>query len=156
MFVVLAIAAVCLAPPVPGPVIEGFAPTGTYSGHWGVDFGAAEGDIVAAPVSGLVTFAGSVAGMRTITIEPVPGFKVSVSYLSSIGVSTGDSVRRGETVGRAGSPHGTPGVHMSVRLADRYVDPAGLFACTETDITRALRLVPPPQPQSRSRRVNVR
>ncbi|HET9259637.1 MAG TPA: hypothetical protein VFP42_05850, partial [Acidimicrobiia bacterium] len=82
MFVVLAIAAICLAPPVPGPVTAGFAPEGSYAGHWGVDFAATVGDEVVAPVSGGVTFAGSVAGMKTVTIEPVPGYKVSVSYLS--------------------------------------------------------------------------
>ena len=155
MFLVLAIAAVCLTPPVPGPVIAGYAPTGTFSGHWGVDFAAPMGESVAAPVGGRITFAGSVAGMRTITIEPVPGYKVSVSYLSAIEVSTGDNVSRGTSIGRAGSPHGAPGVHMSVRVVDRYVDPAGLLGCTETDITRALRLVTPPQPRPRRRLVDL-
>ena len=98
-----------------------------------------------APVSGRVTFAGSVAGMRTVTIEPVPGYKISVSYLSAVEVSVDGTVGRGSVIGRAGRPHGTPGVHMSVRVADEYVDPASLVGCTRTDITRALRLVTPPQ-----------
>ena len=153
MFAVLAIAAVCLAPPVPGQVIAGFAPEGAYAGHWGVDFAATPGDGVKAPVAGRITFAGSVAGMRTVTIEPVPGYKVSVSYLSDITVGTGEMVERGDLVGHAGSPHGRPGVHMSVRIAAKYVDPMGLFGCTQTDITRALRLVTPPQPDPRRRRV---
>jgi murein DD-endopeptidase MepM/ murein hydrolase activator NlpD len=88
MFAVFAIAAVCLSPPVDGPVIAGYAPVGQYAGHWGVDYAAEVGEAVRAPASGTVTFAGSVAGMRTVTIEPVDGFKVSLSYLSGIEVRT--------------------------------------------------------------------
>jgi murein DD-endopeptidase MepM/ murein hydrolase activator NlpD len=82
--------------------------------------------------------------MRTITIEPVPGFKVSVSYLSQVGVATGQRVRRGEVVGLAGTPHGSPGAHLSTRIDGRYVDPRPLLGCIDTDISRALRLVTPP------------
>lgn len=151
MIVAFAIAAVCLGPPVDGPVTDGYGPTGQYSGHWGIDYAADVGEDVRAPVSGQVTFAGSVAGMRTVTIEPVPGFKVSVSYLSSVAVATGQQVTRGDTLGRAGAPHGVPGVHMSTRIDGRYVDPAQQMGCLETDITRALRLVTPPTPYARRR-----
>jgi murein DD-endopeptidase MepM/ murein hydrolase activator NlpD len=151
MLVVFAIAAVCLSPPVEGPVITGFGPVGQYGGHWGVDYAARVGEQVRAPASGRVTFAGSVAGMRTLTIEPVVGFKISLSYLATVGVSSGGYVRRGQVVGSAGAPHGVPGVHLSTRIDGRYVDPAGWMGCRETDITRALRLVTPPQPYSRRR-----
>jgi septal ring factor EnvC (AmiA/AmiB activator) len=151
MIVAFAIAAICLSAPVSGPVTAGFAPEGEYAGHWGVDYGASLGEEVRSPVSGSVTFAGSVAGMRTVTIEPVTGIKVSVSYLSEIRVTTGERVRRGEVVGLAGSPHGTPGVHMSTRIDGRYVDPRNLLGCAHTDISRALRLVTPPQSPPRRR-----
>lgn len=151
MFAALAIAAMCLVPPVDGPVIAGFAPTGRYSGHWGLDYAASVGEAVRAPVSGRVTFAGSVAGMQTITIEPVPGFKVSVSYLSGVGVRSGASVGRGSVVAFAGSPHGIPGVHLSTRIDGKYVDPASQIGCRDTDISRALRLVTPPRPYPRRR-----
>jgi murein DD-endopeptidase MepM/ murein hydrolase activator NlpD len=142
---------ICLGNPVPGPVIAPFAPVGQYGGHWGVDFAASFGDAVVAPITGTVTFAGSVAGMNTVTIQPAPGVKVSVSYLSSIAVVTGEVVARGDLIGNAGLAHGTSGVHLSVRIDDVYVDPAGLFSCQPTDITRALRLVTPPQPYPRRR-----
>lgn len=151
MLVVLAIATVCLSPPVDGPVIAGYAPTGQYSGHWGVDYAAQVGEAVRAPASGRVTFAGSVAGMRTVTIEPVSGLKVSLSYLSSVGVRSGSQVSRGSVVGTAGAPHGTPGVHLSTRINGEYVDPAGQLRCRDTDISRALRLVTPPRPYPRTR-----
>lgn len=151
MIVVLAIAAVCLSPPVEGPVVAGFAPVGRYGGHWGVDYAATVGDAVFAPVSGRVTFAGSVAGMRTVTIEPVSGFKVSLSYLSDIAVRRGDFSRRGQMLGSAGAPHGVPGVHLSTRIDGSYVDPMTQMGCLHTDVARALRLVTPPEPYSRRR-----
>jgi murein DD-endopeptidase MepM/ murein hydrolase activator NlpD len=151
MFVVFAIAAVCLSPPVNGPVIADYSPIGRYGGHWGIDYAAEVGDEVRATASGRVTFAGSVAGMRSVTVEPVPGFKVSLSYLSEIRTSEGRWVARGSVIGLAGSPHGVPGVHLSTRIYGRYVDPAGQMGCRGTDISRALRLVTPPRPYPRSR-----
>lgn len=151
MLGVLAVAAICLVSPVDGPVIDGYSPSGQFGGHWGVDYHANLGDAVHAPVSGIVTFAGSVAGMQTITIQPVTGFKVSVSYLNGIDVKPGDYVRRGLRVGRAGVEDGVPGVHLSTRIGGRYVDPAMQMGCRSTEITRALRLVSPPQPYPRRR-----
>lgn len=149
MLSTFAIAAICLLPPVSGPVVADYSPNGRYAGHWGVDYGARTGDPVHAPVSGLVTFAGSVAGMKTITIQPVDGFKVSVSYLSSISVGAGRYVVRGTRIGRAGTEDGVPAVHLSTRIDGRYVDPEGQMGCLSTEITRALRLVTPPRPYPR-------
>ena len=116
-----AITAVCLSPPVDGEVTKPFAPSGSYAGHWGVDFEANYGEAVVAPSSGRVTFAGSVAGMRSVTIQPVPGYKISISYLSEIGVRRGDWVHRGHVVGRAGLEDGMKGVHLSTRINGSYV-----------------------------------
>ena len=149
MLAELVLSAICLVAPVDGPLLEEFAPVGTYGGHWGIDYGVPFGSEVGAPASGRVTFAGSVAGMRTVTIAPVPGFKVSVSYLSEIVAQTGETVERGQIVGRSGSPHGVDGVHLSTRIDGRYVDPESQLGCRETDITRALRLVTPPAPYPR-------
>ena len=151
MFGALAIATICLLPPVNGPVIADYSPGSDYGGHWGVDYGAVLQEPVFAPVSGVVTFAGSVAGMRSVTIQPVVGFKVSVSYLSEIDVSAGDYVRRGLRIGRVGVEDGVSGVHLSTRIGGRYVDPATQMGCRSTEITRALRLVTPPQPYPRGR-----
>ena len=151
MLAVFVVAAICLVPPVDGPVIDNYSPSGQYGGHWGVDYGARFGDPVYAPTSGIVTFAGSVAGMQTITIQPVPGLKVSISYLSGVAVNAGDYVRQGLRIGRAGLEGGVPGVHLSTRIGDRYVDPATQMGCRPTEITRALRLVTPPQPYPRRR-----
>jgi murein DD-endopeptidase MepM/ murein hydrolase activator NlpD len=151
MFVGLVLSAVCLVAPVNGPVVEEYAPVGSYGGHWGIDYAVPAGSAVQAPATGQVTFAGSVAGMRSVTIEPVPGFKVSVSYLSEILVTSGETVEQGEVVGRAGAPHGREGVHLSTRIDGSYVDPDTQLGCRNTDISRALRLVTPPAPYPRRR-----
>lgn len=151
MLLALLVGAVCLVAPVDGPVVAEYAPIGSYAGHWGIDYAAPSRSPVRAPASGRVTFAGTVAGMKTVTIEPVPGFKVSLSYLSSISVSSGATVQRGDVVARSGSPHGAEGVHLSTRIDGEYVDPESQLGCRETDITRALRLVAPPGPYARSR-----
>jgi murein DD-endopeptidase MepM/ murein hydrolase activator NlpD len=151
MIIAFAIAALCLSPPVNGSVVSGYSPKGEYAGHWGVDYAAPVGRDVVAPASGKVTFAGSVAGMTTVTIEPVPGFKVSLSYLSDVLVSSGGFVRRGATIGRTGAPHGVPGVHLSTRIDGAYVDPMARTGCESTDVSRALRLVAPPRPYPRRR-----
>jgi len=151
MLVGLVLSAVCLVAPVDGTIVGEYAPVGSYGGHWGIDYAVPSGTPVSAPVSGRVTFAGSVAGMRSVTIEPVPGFKVSLSYLSGVSVVSGDQVERGDVVGRAGSPHGGDGVHLSTRIEGEYVDPESQLGCRETDITRALRLVTPPGPYARQR-----
>lgn len=151
MLEIFAVAAICLLSPVDGPVIEAYSPSGQYGGHWGVDYQASMGDPVHSPASGIVTFAGSVAGMQTITIQPVTGFKVSVSFLSGIDVAAGDYVPRGLRIGWAGVEDGESGVHLSTRIEGRYVDPGTQMRCRSTEITRALRLVAPPQPYPRRR-----
>lgn len=151
MFVGFAISAVCLSAPVDGPIAHGFEPTGRYSGHWGVDYAVALGSPVRAAVTGRVSFAGQVGGMLSVTIEPVPGLKVSTSYLSETRVRRGTFVRKGQVVGLSGTEDGLEVVHFSVRIAGRYVDPVGQMGCRSTDITRALRLITPPQPYPRSR-----
>lgn len=151
MIIQLALAAVCLMAPVEGPVVAGYAPIGSYGGHWGVDFFAPVGAPVRAPASGEVTFAGTVAGMMSVTIEPVPAFKVSVSYLSDLSARFGQQVTRGAIIGTAGTPHGRPGVHLSTRIGGSYVDPRSRLGCRPTDISRALRLVTPPSPYPRRR-----
>ena len=132
-------------------MIAPYAPVGQYGGHWGIDFQADVGDPVSAPAFGLVTFAGSVAGTRSVTIEPLNGLKFSVSYLSEIHVAEGERVVRGETIGSSGLAHGIAGVHMSTRVDGIYVDPAFWLGCKSGDISRALRLVTPPQPYPRTR-----
>lgn len=139
----LALGLVCLMAPVDGPVVEPYAPAGAYAGHWGVDFAAVPGTVVVSPLDGRVSFAGSVAGMLTVTIE-TGDLKVSVSYLSGVLVTVGEEVSAGAPIARSGSAHGTEALHLSTRIGGRYVDPAPFLACAFRPLSEALRLVPYP------------
>jgi murein DD-endopeptidase MepM/ murein hydrolase activator NlpD len=133
---VLAMITACLIS-LPGPVTEPFGPEGRYGGHWGVDVEVAAAAPVAAPLEGVVTFAGEVAGVKSVTVRD-GRFRVSMSYLGRVDVEVGQVVRQGELVGRAGTPHGVPGLHIGLRVDDEYVDPVPYSRCAGT-----LRLLPP-------------
>lgn len=143
---VLAGASICPGPvtkPVDGPVVASFAPSGGYAGHWGIDLGAAAGTPVRAPAPGTITFAGSVAGMRAVSIDHGAGWKTSLSYLGDIDVALGQTVAAGALIGSSGWAHGQQRVHLSLRIDGSYVDPMLLFICTVGSITEALHLLPP-------------
>ena len=117
----------CVAPP--GVVERTFAPVGTYGGHWGADFAMEAGSDVIVVADGIVSFAGTVAGMNTVTVDHGGGIRTSYSYLSSVDVAVGDEVRRGEILGTSGTDHGIPAIHVSARLNGSYVDPSFMFMC---------------------------
>ena len=124
------ILALCLTlPPINGPVVAEFTPSDRYDGHWGIDISAEPGSTVRAPDSGVVTFAGRVAGMRSVTIRTDDGLRVSLSYLSTISVSVGQRVAAGMAIGTSGLAHGEPGLHMSIRIGQTYVDPSVYIGC---------------------------
>ncbi|MGF1667385.1 MAG: murein hydrolase activator EnvC family protein [Acidimicrobiia bacterium] len=130
--------------PVAGPVIAGYAPIGDYAGHWGVDFAAEPGSEVGAVADGTVTFAGSVAGRLSVSVDHGRGLMTTVSYLSAVSVRKGELVRAGQKLGESGRAHGTGSVHLSLRIDGEYTDPMVLFSCRVGDISEALRLVPVP------------
>lgn len=132
----LAMIAACLLT-LPGPVTEPFGPQGRYEGHWGIDVKMQHASTVVVPLDGVVTFAGEVAGVKSVTVRN-GRFRVSLSYLSQVDATVGRVVRRGEQVGRAGTPHGVPGLHIGLRVGSEYVDPVPYSRCGGT-----LRLLPP-------------
>ena len=103
-----------LSTPVTGPIIDDFAPVGSYAGHWGIDYGVPIGTRVGAADAGLVTFAGSVAGMLAVSVDHGGGLKTSYSYLSEIAVSSGARLHAGGHVGVSGEHHGMAALHFSV------------------------------------------
>lgn len=114
-------------PPVSGPVARPFAPVGAYGGHWGVDLAVPPGTPVHAAAAGVVTFAGSVAGRSSVTIDH-GGMRTSYSYLSRVTVAPGP-IAAGAIVGLSGIDRGIAALHLSVRVGDRYVDPERLLGC---------------------------
>ncbi len=131
-------------PPVDGPVIAGHAPIGDYAGHWGIDFAIDPGSDVGAVADGMVTFAGSVAGRLSVSVDHGRGLMTTVSYLSTVSVRKGEYVQSGEKLGESGRAHETDSVHLGLRVDGEYTDPMALFSCRVGDIAEALRLVPVP------------
>lgn len=125
---VLALACFTIAP-VSGPVTDDYAPLGRYAGHWGVDIAAPVGTEVRTPVAGVVSFAGTVAGMKTVTIRLENGIRISLSYLSAVNVKSGARVNSGDVIGLSGRAHGRPALHVSVRVSGVYADPALFLNC---------------------------
>jgi murein DD-endopeptidase MepM/ murein hydrolase activator NlpD len=131
--------------PVSGPVIRGFDPPDSPfgSGHRGIDIAAGVGTPVRAAAAGAVTFAGPVGGRLFVTVGHGAGLESTYSFLSSLAVRRGDTVARGQTIGRSGSGHAgalVPHLHFGVRLDDVYVDPLAYLSPME--VWRFIRLAP--------------
>lgn len=158
---------VCLAPagataapsagwvrPVPGPVDRPFDPPASRfgAGHLGVDLTAPPGTAVQAAGPGVVSFAGTVAGARHVVIAHAGNLRTSYSFLASIAVRRGETVRAGQVVGTTGGRgegHDGGVLHFGLRSGDTYLDPMTLFG--PPDLTAIVHLAPtsvPPRPAS--------
>ncbi len=121
------------AVPLYGNVVRIYdAPPDPYApGHRGVDVSAPLGTLVRASAVGVVSFAGNVAGNRTVTVDHGGGLLTSYSFLGSLSVSKGTAVEQGEPVGTMGSGHPgsslPPHVHLSARRDGVYFDPLELY-----------------------------
>ena len=133
--------------PVDGALVRPFVePSGPYgAGHRGADLAAPPGTPVHAAGDGVVVFAGIIAGAGHVTVLHDHGLRTSYSFLTSVPVREGRTVRRGEVVGIAGgsdadSAHDGTVVHLGLRVGDRYVDPMSLFA--PVDLAAVVHLAP--------------
>src|SRR6478752_7018511 len=90
--------------PVTGRVVRPFvAPRSRYgAGHRGADLAAPPETPVLAAGAGRVTFAGPVAGTLHVVVEHADGLKTSVSFLATVAVRRGQTVRAGDGLGTAG------------------------------------------------------
>jgi len=133
-------------PGVPaGAIISEFTPpTSPFgSGHRGVDFPAVQGQRVVAVGSGIVSFAGSIAGKPVISIElshvfGAAGTRVRSTYepVASL-VSTGDFVTKGRVIGYIDFAGGNGGhclgicLHFGLKVVNepavRYLNPRTLW-----------------------------
>src|SRR4051812_27214016 len=139
--------------PVNGPVLTlfSFDRDHPYAAgqHRGIDIGAPSGTAVSSPVSGTVSFAGSVpVSGKTVSIETEDGYSVTLVHLGSYTVRRGQAVGEGDVVGAVG-PSGVPElaqpyVYLGVRLAadpQGYVDPLAYLPGTQPGPPQ-----PPPDP----------
>lgn len=125
-------------PPVPGIVVSAFGKRSVFNGqprspHAGVDLRAASGTPLKAPGAGKVVLAKELyfAG-NTIILDHGMGLYSTFGHLSTIAVSAGDEVRKGQVVGKTGETGRVSGPHLhwSVRLNRARVDPLSLLAIT--------------------------
>lgn len=126
-------------PPVEAPVVDGFRPPETRygPGNRGLEYGTEPGAAVAAVADGVVTFAGTVAGTRHVTVRHADGVRTTYSFLARVDVVGGQSVRQGQVLGTT-----TARLHLGARRGDAYFDPASLFGAGPADV----RLVPFDEP----------
>ncbi|MGQ7350205.1 M23 family metallopeptidase [Quadrisphaera oryzae] len=104
------------------------------AGHRGVDLAAAPGQVVLAPVDGVVVAAGDVAGRPVVSIRAASGWRATLEPVDA-SVAVGERVVRGQRVGAlaaAGAHCGTRTcLHWGVRAGSgaqvRYRDPLALL-----------------------------
>ena len=121
------------AVPLYGELVRVFdAPEDPFApGHRGVDVTAPTATPVRASAAGVVSFAGSVAGKLTVTVDHGGGLLTTYSFLGGTAVSRGTPVEGGEVVGSVGRGHtgsSLPShVHLSARRDGLYFDPLELY-----------------------------
>ncbi len=94
--------------------------------HTGIDIGAGHGSAVVAAESGTVTMAGWYGGYgKCVDISHGEGVVTRYAHLSNINVEVGQSVARGEFIGRVGATgYATgPHLHFEVIVNGRRVNP---------------------------------
>ena len=94
--------------------------------HAGVDLAAPQGTQVSSTLDGRVSVAGwSGSYGLLVVVEHPGGMQTRYAHLSSVSVSPGQTVRRGELLGRVGSTGRSTGPHLHYELRQngRPVDP---------------------------------
>src|SRR6476646_6389687 len=143
--------------PVKGPVLQKFTMgDDPYAAgqHRGIDIAAPAGATVSSPVSGKVSFAGTVpVSGKCVTIQTADGYSVTLTHLGSMSVQRGATVSEGDVVGTIGPSgeieHDVPYVHLGVRRSEDpngYVDPL-LFLPLQPEPVAASS-PPPPAPSA--------
>jgi murein DD-endopeptidase MepM/ murein hydrolase activator NlpD len=127
-------------PPVPDPANSAFGTRSVYNGesrppHTGADFLSPAGRPVKAPGAGRVVLADpQYFSGNTVIIDHGLGLFSIFAHFSEIDVKVGDTVSRGQIVGKVGATGRVTGPHLhwGVRLNDARVDPLSLlFAAGE-------------------------
>jgi murein DD-endopeptidase MepM/ murein hydrolase activator NlpD len=117
-------------------------PTPYAAGHRGVDLAAAPATPVLAAGSGVVAFAGMVAGRPVVSIDHGGGLRTTYEPVAPA-VAAGQPVARGSPIGTLVPGHpGCPAaacLHWGLRREKTYLDPLSLLAVPR------VRLLPVPR-----------
>jgi hypothetical protein len=114
-------------------VVRGFDPPPVpwAAGHRGVDLRARAGEAVRAAGSGVVGFAGLLAGRGVVAVHHADGLETTYEPLAVL-VHAGQRVVIGQLLGRVSPGHGQCGVgfaclHWGLRRGGTYLDPLQLL-----------------------------
>lgn len=114
--------------PVRGRVIAGFGPKPNGQQNDGINVSVPEGTPIKAAEDGTVAYAGSeLKGYGNLVLVRHPnGFVTAYAHASELSVKKGDSVKRGQVIGKAGATGNvtSPQLHFEVRRGATPVDPA--------------------------------
>lgn len=102
---------------------------GRWAFHQGVDYRAGYGTPVYAVANGSVSSAGWCGGFgNEIKIKHPSGLTTQYAHLSSMSVRSGQSVVRGQVIGRVGSTGKSTGAHLHFGLIQNgsYINPTNL------------------------------
>ena len=94
------------------------------SGHTGLDFAAPSGTPIVAIANGTITktgYEGSYGNQTVQTLED--GTEIWYNHQTSIGVSVGDTVTGGQTIGTVGSTGNSTGPHLHLEVRPGGGDP---------------------------------
>ena len=119
-------------PPVKGPLSSPFGLRRFFNGeprapHSGLDFAVPTGTPVAAPAAGQVILTGEYFfNGNTVFLDHGQGLISMYCHLSVIDVKVGDTLARGQVLGKVGATGRVTGAHLhwNVSLNDARVDPA--------------------------------
>ncbi|MDE6588920.1 MAG: M23 family metallopeptidase, partial [Oscillospiraceae bacterium] len=91
--------------------------TGVKNLHRGVDIAVAQGTAIKAIQDGRVVSAGDMGGYGLcVVIEDEKGYQSRYAHCSSLSVSAGQEVRRGDVIGAVGSTGNSTGPHLHLEV----------------------------------------
>jgi murein DD-endopeptidase MepM/ murein hydrolase activator NlpD len=113
--------------PVRGRVITGFGPKTSGGQNDGINVAVPEGTPIKAAEDGTVAYAGNeLKGYgNLVLVRHANGFVTAYAHASSLDVKKGDTIKRGQVIGKAGATGNvtSPQLHFEVRRGATPVDP---------------------------------
>jgi len=113
--------------PVKGRVITGFGPKGNGQQNDGINVSVPEGTPIKAAEEGVVAYAGNeLKGYgNLVLVRHSNGFVTAYAHASELAVKKGETVKRGQVIGKAGATGNvtSPQLHFEVRKGATPVDP---------------------------------